>query len=246
VAGGGGLIVAGQALHGTQMVDGMGLAAPVANIAVERLGLLHTFGGGGVVPGLLLDDAQLMEGIALAVAVTEVTEQLKRPPAAGGGGLVVPGLPSGHAQIVQGVGLPRPVAEVAVERQRLGRAGGGGPVVTGTPLSGAQVHESAGLAGPVTGLARRGKGGLVKRGGLVQMAPDIQEISHDGRDGNGMLGRLNDLHPQVLTIAPGCLGKESRDLAHASSSTYSDECICWPPHRHVLTQHPLFGKVGRG
>jgi len=55
-------------------------------------------------------------------------------------------------------------------------------------LNGAQARESGRLAGPVTGLARRGEGGLVESGSLVPVALGVQEVSHGGGDGNGVLG----------------------------------------------------------
>ena len=53
----GGLVVAGQALHGTEIDEGVAPAVPVTDVPVERQSLLQTFGGGGVVAGLRLKGA---------------------------------------------------------------------------------------------------------------------------------------------------------------------------------------------
>jgi hypothetical protein len=92
------------------------------------------------------------------------------------------------AEIVEDVGLAGSVAEVAVERQCLSRAGDGGPIIAHIPVNGAQARENSRLPGTVTGLARRGQGGLVESGSLVPVALGVQEVSHGGRDGHGMLG----------------------------------------------------------
>ena len=76
--GGGGRVVAGQPLHGTQLHEGIALAAPVADVAEQLQRLLVAGGGGRVVPGQLVHDAQVVEGVGLAAPVTEAAEQLQR------------------------------------------------------------------------------------------------------------------------------------------------------------------------
>ena len=49
-----------------EVVQRLGLAEPVAEMAEQRQGLLVAGGGGRVVPGQLLHDAQLVEGEGLA------------------------------------------------------------------------------------------------------------------------------------------------------------------------------------
>jgi hypothetical protein len=74
VAGCGGRVVAGMLLDEAEVVEGVGLAELVAEVAEQRQGLLLTFGCGRVVSGLLLDDAQGVVSVGLAghVAVADL------------------------------------------------------------------------------------------------------------------------------------------------------------------------------
>jgi hypothetical protein len=59
-------------LHDAQAVEGTDLPVEVAEVAVQRQGLVEGSGGGRVVPGQLLHPAQEVKGGCLRGAVADV------------------------------------------------------------------------------------------------------------------------------------------------------------------------------
>ena len=90
-AGNGSRVVAGQQLHAAQVVEGVGLAAPVG-LAGEQFQGLPVAGGGGVAVGQLVRETDPVEGIALARTVAELTVQGQGLLECGGGLLIDCGL----------------------------------------------------------------------------------------------------------------------------------------------------------
>ena len=62
---GGGRVVAGQQSHQAELVEGPGLAEPVAEVAEQVQGLALVSGGGRVVPGQPSDPAKHRECVGL-------------------------------------------------------------------------------------------------------------------------------------------------------------------------------------
>lgn len=56
-------MVPGRQLNGSQVVEGVGFAEPVAEVAVQRQGVLLAGGRGRGVPGRQLNGAQVAEGV---------------------------------------------------------------------------------------------------------------------------------------------------------------------------------------
>ena len=79
VAGGGGRAVPGRAVHGAQLVEGLGFPAPVAEAAVQLQRLAQRSGGRRVVVGDRAQGADRGEGGCLAGPVAQVAVQLQGP-----------------------------------------------------------------------------------------------------------------------------------------------------------------------
>src|SRR6516164_4840463 len=77
----GGWVVAGELLHGAQLVEGAGLTQLFTEVAEQRQRLLQAGRGGRVVPSPPFQNAQLLKGAGLAGPVVSL-------PRHGQGGLV--------------------------------------------------------------------------------------------------------------------------------------------------------------
>ena len=73
------------------MIQRLGLAEAVTEVAEQGQGLLVAGGGGRVVTGQLLHDPKIVEGPGLTEPVPEIAEQGQGLLVTGGGGRVVTG-----------------------------------------------------------------------------------------------------------------------------------------------------------
>jgi hypothetical protein len=62
-------------LHHGEVLQGIGFAEPVADVAVQRPGLLQPGRGGRVVAGELCQEAQLLEGVGFGGLVVGTAGQ---------------------------------------------------------------------------------------------------------------------------------------------------------------------------
>ena len=106
MAGGGRRVVPGFLLDEAEVVERVGLAEPVTDVAELLERLLVAGGGGRVIPGQALHGAQMAEGIGLAEPVANIPVERQGLPQAFGGGGVVPGLYLDGAQIDEGTAWP--------------------------------------------------------------------------------------------------------------------------------------------
>src|SRR6266700_7945880 len=72
MAGDGGGVVAGPALHDALLAQGVGLTGPVADTTVERDRLGQAGSGGGVIPGERSHRAEVVERVGLAGLVVRL------------------------------------------------------------------------------------------------------------------------------------------------------------------------------
>jgi hypothetical protein len=108
-------VVPSRATDNGQIVEGVSLPMPVAELLVYLLGPLVQVGRSRVVPSHATDNAQMMECMGLPMAVTELLVYLLGPLEQVGRSRVVPSHATDNAQMMECMGLSEAVTELLVE-----------------------------------------------------------------------------------------------------------------------------------